>query len=126
MSLTEITGEGSSPQTTIRAAKPGRDPHTVSRVQVAAAGMSSAPAADTPALDPQAAREYIEQVQEVLDRVAPAPHKVTFRRDDTTNGFVIEVRNPDGSMIRQYPPEKLLNLRRKLDEMSGMVIDQMT
>ena len=81
---------------------------------------------EAPALDPQAAREYVEQVQEVLDRVAPEPHKVTFRRDDTTNGFVIEVRNPDGSIVRQYPPEKLLNLRRKLDELSGMVIDEMT
>lgn len=126
MGIIDVSGEGTGRPTPIRSADPGRGTPTVSRVQVAAAGMSSAPAADTPALDPQAAREYIEQVQEVLDRVAPAPHKVTFRRDDTTNGFVIEVRNPDGSMIRQYPPEKLLNLRRKLDEMSGMVIDQMT
>ena len=126
MSIVEISGEGTGPQTTVRAANPGRDQHAVSRAQSSGAGPPSVPVAETPAIDPQAAREYIEQVQEVLDRVAPAPHKITFRRDDTTNGFVIEVRNPDGSMIRQYPPETLLKLRRKLDEMSGMVIDEMT
>ncbi|MBM4131303.1 flagellar protein FlaG [bacterium] len=83
-------------------------------------------AAPPPAIDPDNAREMARQVQEALERVVPAPHEIAFRRDETTNGFVIEVRNPDGSLVRQYPPEKLLNLRRKLDEMSGMVIDEMT
>ena len=77
-------------------------------------------------MDPQTAQQYIEHVQEALDRVAPEPHKVTFRRDEATNGFVIEVRNPDGTLLRQYPSEKLLNLRRKLVELSGMVIDEVT
>lgn len=85
-----------------------------------------APAPAAPVIDPEAASEFARQVQEALDRVAPAPHEIAFRRDEATNGFVIEVRNPDGSVVRQYPPEKLLNLRRKLDEMSGMVIDEMT
>ncbi len=87
---------------------------------------SSLPAGDIPALDPQQAQEYVRHVQEVLDSAVPQPHKITFRQDETTKNFVIEVRNPDGSLVRQYPPEKLLNLRRKLDELSGMVIDEMT
>lgn len=82
--------------------------------------------ASAPAIDPDAAREFARQVQQELERVAPAPHEIAFRRDESTNGFVIEVRNPDGSVVRQYPPEKLLNLRRRLDELSGMVIDEMT
>ena len=84
------------------------------------------PAADAPALDPEQARKYVQHVQEVLQRVAPQPHRITFRHDDSTNNYVIEVRNPDGSLVRQYPPEKMLNLRRNLDELSGMVIDEMT
>jgi uncharacterized FlaG/YvyC family protein len=79
-----------------------------------------------PALDPHAARELAQQIQEALERVAPVPHEIAFRRDEATNGFVIEIRNPDGSLVRQYPPEKLLNLRRRLDELSGMVIDEVT
>lgn len=85
-----------------------------------------APVAAAPTIDPHAARELAQQVQEALARVAPAPHEIAFRRDEATNGFVIEIRNPDGSLVRQYPPEKLLNLRRRLDELSGMVIDEMT
>ncbi len=83
-------------------------------------------AAGVPALDPEAAREYVHQVQETLQKLVPEPHSITFRQDEAGNGFVVEVRNPDGSVIRQYPPEKLLNLRRNLDELSGMVIDEMT
>jgi uncharacterized FlaG/YvyC family protein len=101
--------------------------HTVATSGRAEPGSApAAPASDVPTLDPQQAREYVQHVQEVLDRAVPQPHRITFRRDETTKNFVIEVRNPDGSLIRQYPPEKLLNLRRKLDELSGMVIDEMT
>lgn len=82
--------------------------------------------AAAPVIDPDAAREFARQVQQELERLAPAPHEIAFRRDESTNGFVIEVRDPDGSLVRQYPQEKLLNLRRKLDELSGMVIDEMT
>ncbi|MBK7189320.1 MAG: flagellar protein FlaG [bacterium] len=82
--------------------------------------------AGVPAFDPEAAREYVHQVQEALQKLVPEPHSITFRQDEAGNGFVVEVRNPDGSVVRQYPPEKLLNLRRNLDELSGMVIDEMT
>jgi hypothetical protein len=126
MSTIHIIQEGADPRVATRAASPGHDNRTVSRVPAGGNGPAPASVPEAPALDPRAARQYIEQVQETLDRFAPEPHKITFRGDGTANGFVIEVRNPDGSLVRQYPPEKLLNLRRKLDEMSGMVIDQMT
>lgn len=102
----------------------GRGGAQTRETNVPAAG--PAPAAPAPAIDADAAREFAQQVQEALERAAPVPHEIAFRRDETTNGFVIEVRHPDGSLVRQYPPEKLLNLRRKLDELSGMVIDEMT
>ncbi len=84
------------------------------------------PAASDAVLDPEAAAEFARKVEETLSKAAPHPYEVAFRVDEATNGFVIEIRNPDGTMIRQYPPEKLLNLRRRLDELSGMVIDEMT
>lgn len=113
--------EGTAPRTAGRAQGPAR------QLVGAPAGEPAVPAPDTvPTIDPETARKFAQQVQEALDRVAPRPHEVVFRRDESTNGFVVEVRNPDGSVVRQYPPEKLLNLRRKLDELSGMVIDEMT
>lgn len=87
---------------------------------------AEAPANSAPVMDPEQAQALAREVQDALDRVAPASHEVAFRRDEATNSFVIEVRDLDGSTVRQYPPEKLLNLRRRLDELSGMVIDQVT
>ena len=111
--------EGIAPRQAARGAT-GREP------AAHAAEPAPVPAEAAPAIDPEAAREFAQHVQEALERMAPALHEIAFRIDETTNGFVIEVRNPDGSVVRQYPPEKLLNLRRKLDELSGMVIDQVT
>ncbi len=53
-------------------------------------------------------------------------HKVVFRKDETTGDPVVEVRNRDGEVLNQFPPEKILNLRRVLAELSGVVINRMT
>ncbi|MFH2052306.1 MAG: flagellar protein FlaG [bacterium] len=53
-------------------------------------------------------------------------HEVGIHQDPDTGATVVEVRDGNGNLIRQFPPEKLLNLRRKLDDLSGMVIDTVT
>ncbi len=53
-------------------------------------------------------------------------HEVGIHQDTDTGATVIQVRDGNGNLIRQFPPEKLLNLRRKLDDLSGMVIDTVT
>jgi uncharacterized FlaG/YvyC family protein len=111
--------EGLAPRPGARGGGPAREPAPAKPETVAVHEAAA------PAIDPDAAREFARQVQQELERMAPARHEIAFRRDEATNSFVIEVRNPDGSVVRQYPPEKLLNLRRKLDELSGMVIDEM-
>lgn len=118
MGTIQLIQDASIPRAAVRNGGTSRESNPARTVE--------AVAPEAPVIDPAEAGEVARQVQEALDRVAPAPHEIVFRRDETTNGFVIEVRNPDGSVVRQYPPEKLLNLRRKLDEMSGMVIDEMT
>lgn len=118
---------GLDPRMTGRTTASGKDEPSSARAgnpsgQAAAPG----PPVPAPAPDPEESLKYAEAVQKMLAEAAPEQHKITFRPDETTNGYVIEVRDPDGVVIRQYPPEKLLNLRRKLDELSGMVIDEMT
>lgn len=71
-------------------------------------------------------RNLVTEIQENLNNTSHKPLKVGFRMDERTEGFVIEIRNESGDLVRQFPPEKLLNLRSKLDELSGMVIDEMT
>ena len=67
----------------------------------------------------------MEDIQKQLNALTEG-HRVSFRKDEETGTTVIEVRDPEGNLIRQFPPEKLLNLRRKQDDLSGMVIDRMT
>ncbi len=68
----------------------------------------------------------VVEIQESLDNTSAEPLKVAFRMDERAEGFVIQIRDENGELVRQFPPEKVLNLRSKLDELSGMVIDEMT
>jgi uncharacterized FlaG/YvyC family protein len=75
---------------------------------------------------PEQVREAIEYLKKTMAKYSVDPHEVGFRRDPSTDDVVIEIRNPEGELLKQFPPEKVLNLHRKLDELSGMVIDRMT
>ncbi len=71
-------------------------------------------------------RTAVAEIQEAIDLSASEPLMVAFRPDDTSLSFIIEIRNTNDELIWQFPSEKVLNLRSKLDELSGMVIDQVT
>lgn len=68
----------------------------------------------------------VEQLKKTMEQYSAKPHAVGFRQDPVSDKVVIEIRNPQGDVIKQFPPEKLLNLHRRLDELSGIVIDRMT
>jgi len=53
-------------------------------------------------------------------------HKVSIRKDANSGASIIEVRDEKGKLLNQFPPEKLLNLRRFLADLSGVVINRMT
>ena len=72
----------------------------------------------------QEVREMAELVQKELQKL-DLDHQVGVRQGPD-NSFIIEVRNREGEVVRQFPPENLLNLARKLDDLSGMVIDELT
>jgi len=93
---------------------------------VPAPAVSRATAAERPQLDESGVQALVADLQEAIDNATVEPHQVGFRQDSRTKGFVIEIRNLDGSLVRQFPPEKVLNLRRKLADLSGMVVDETT
>lgn len=70
-------------------------------------------------------RNLVASFQETIDKAAADPHTIGFRQDFQSNSFVIEIKDKDGNLVKQFPPEKVLNQQRKLDELSGMVIDEM-
>jgi uncharacterized FlaG/YvyC family protein len=70
-------------------------------------------------------KEVADKLQSRINELAPDPHLVAIHNDDSTNEYVIEIKDPDGNIVKQFPPEKVLNLRKRMDDLSGMVIDEM-
>ena len=51
-------------------------------------------------------------------------YSVRFERDDTVNELVVKiVDNETDEIIRQIPPEELINLTKHLQEMSGNLVN---
>jgi uncharacterized FlaG/YvyC family protein len=80
---------------------------------------------EEPALDFEEIREFVDRLAAALAEVAPEPRVVHFRAVEESEDVVIEVRNWEtGELITQIPPEKILNLRARLDELVGTVVDR--
>ena len=81
--------------------------------------------APAPKLDLEAARRAASDIQQTIDQYAKEPRDVAMRYDDRHDLFVIEIREHDsGELILEYPPEKILNVRDRLDELIGAMIDR--
>ena len=75
-------------------------------------------------------REQVEEfagtLQEALTSSRPENWSVNIHEDTDSGSFVIEIKDAEGEVIKQFPPEKVLNLRRKLDDLAGVVVDETT
>jgi hypothetical protein len=76
--------------------------------------------------DPRHMSDYRREVAAAIDEATVDPHLVGFSRDPDTNGTIIEIRTPDGTLITRFRPENVLNLERSMVDLSGMVVDQRT
>lgn len=70
--------------------------------------------------------ESARALQEALARSRPEDWHVGFREDADTGIFVIEIKDDEGRVIKQFPSEKILNLHLKLDDLAGVVVDETT
>jgi len=67
-------------------------------------------------------REVVEQIQTFLRNLNIQLH---FEIDKETGEFVVQVRNSEtGEIIRQIPPEELLKLMGKLEELRGILFNK--
>ena len=79
----------------------------------------------TPQLTRQQVEDLVAELAAAMEQAAPDPRSVSFRHEEGILDFVIEITNREtGEMITQFPPEKILNMRERLDELVGMVIDR--
>jgi uncharacterized FlaG/YvyC family protein len=77
-------------------------------------------------LDPEKMRDFVAKVSEAIRKASVEPHLVGFRPDPDSEGYLIEIRKADGTLVTSFTPEKVLNLNGNLDDLSGMVIDRKT
>ncbi|MCP4293685.1 MAG: flagellar protein FlaG [bacterium] len=73
----------------------------------------------------QEAEQVADKLQARINELSSDPHQVSIHNDEETKQYVIEIKDPEGKTVKQFPPEKVLNLHQKLDDLSGMVIDEM-
>jgi uncharacterized FlaG/YvyC family protein len=85
------------------------------------------PSKPAPKFDLEAAQRATADLQQTIDDYAKEPRDVAMRYDDKHDVFVIEIREREsGEMILEFPPEKILNVRDRLDELIGAMIDRKT
>ena len=77
-------------------------------------------------LDPDQMRDFVAKVGEAIRKASVEPHTVGYAPDPDSEGYLVEIKRADGTLITRFSPEKVLNLNGFLDDLSGMVIDLKT
>lgn len=99
-----------------------RDAANQARQQVAVS-----PGAPTPEtnLAPDQRVEVVQAaVEKLIKKTLPSNSKLEVEKDKELGTFIYRSINPDtGEIIKQWPPEKLLELREYLKEMEGLLVD---
>jgi flagellar protein FlaG len=72
--------------------------------------------------DPGRTRKLVEEVQDYLDNINI---QLSFDIHEKTGDMVVQVLDREtGDLIRQLPPEELLDLKDKLSELRGVLFHQ--
>jgi len=78
-------------------------------------------ASESPGMEKGKAKELVEEVQSYLEDLNI---QLSFDLSEKTEEVVVRVIDRDtGEVIRQIPPENLLDLREKLKELRGVLLD---
>jgi flagellar protein FlaG len=56
--------------------------------------------------------------------IAHMGYRVGFTKDERTGRVVCRVMDQEGEVIRQIPPEEMLELAAKMDEVAGLIFDR--
>lgn len=98
------------------------------RTRSAGSPSPAAPAAPeaTDAPTREQLHKFADDLREALNRAKPSDWRVGFHEDSASGKTVIEIKDAEGEVVKQFPPEIVLNLHRKLDDLAGVVIDETT
>lgn len=73
----------------------------------------------------QRQEEYLQKVQQATnDLLAQLNIELDFKVDKKLNEIIVKVKNKEtGEVIRQVPPEFMLRIAKRMEEMSGLLLD---
>ncbi|HNY66990.1 MAG TPA: flagellar protein FlaG [Deltaproteobacteria bacterium] len=63
-------------------------------------------------------------IEAINDQLESMNRSIRFSIDDSSKDVVVKVVNKDtGEVIKQFPPEQVLKLRERLNEMAGLLVE---
>ena len=73
--------------------------------------------------DSQSADEIQQDIAKINDQLESMNRSIRFSVDEGTKDIVVKVVDENtGEVIMQIPPEEMLKLRERLNEMSGLLV----
>jgi len=71
-------------------------------------------------------KKKLAEITDQLNQITKIfKHNIEFFIDDKLNKVVVKIINSvTGEVVRQIPPEKMLNLMRSIDQMLGLILDE--
>ncbi|SMF67232.1 flagellar protein FlaG [Paenibacillus uliginis N3/975] len=73
----------------------------------------------------QTLEDTVQQLQKAIDAIQGPPRTLEFSIHEKTNAIMIKVMNKEtGDLIREVPPEKILDLAAKMMEITGIIVDK--
>ncbi len=110
--VTEPLERGSTPPTAPRTSPP-----------VTTAKPADATASNTP--DRAEIEAAITELREAMSRLPGGEREVTLQFEPEDHSYLVEIRNKEtGAILQTFPPENLLNLRRRSADLLGVLIDR--
>lgn len=100
-------------------------PHATSRQGKPVETATAAPAPKATPADREDMDALATELAQNLETLGQG-HTVAFREDEDTGAPIVEIRDRNGEVLNQFPPEIILNLRKVLADLSGVVINRMT
>lgn len=74
-------------------------------------------------LSPEQMEGAVAQIQKVVQ--AATGRALTFEVDDERKDLIVTVKDGEGEVIRQIPSQEVLDLRKRLDDLVGVFVDDM-
>jgi flagellar protein FlaG len=74
----------------------------------------------------ETAEEILNSIEKINIQLESTNRSIRFNVDESTKDIVVKIVNKDsGELIKQIPPQEALRLKERLQDMLGLIIEEM-